>query len=304
VIVGVVDVGSTSTRLLVTDGERDLERRTVVTRLGDGVGEGAPLPASGRAATAATLEEYRRLLDAAGAGPRRLVATSSVRRAADGGAFLAEAAARLGAEPVLLSGTEEGEAAFAGATAALHRRGVTGRMTVVDLGGGSCEFATGVTACEGVFSAEFGAARLTEAWIESDPPRPEELVAVLSVVDAHLDDVVRELPAVAETDVWVGVGGTMTTFAAVEIGLAAYDRDAVHGFALTRAAAEDVYRVLVSEPLADRVHNPGLPRDRAEVIVGGACALVAMMRRLRIDRFVISDADLLDGVAARLLAGG
>ena len=92
----------------------------------------------------------------------------------------------------------------------------------------------------------------------------------------------------------VGIGGTITTIAAVEIGLAEYDRDALHRFVLTRAAAEDVFRTLATERLADRMHNPGLPRDRTDIIVGGCCVLLAVMRRLELKECVVSETDLLD----------
>ena len=149
-----------------------------------------------------------------------------------------------------------------------------------------------------------GSVRFTERYIESDPPRPEELVACLSVAEAHLTDVLRELPDIVETQTFIGVAGTITTVAAVEIGLITYDPDRIHHFELTRAAAEDVYRTLVTEALADRVHNPGLQAERAEVIVGGSAILVAIMRGLSIDRLLISERDILDGVVAGLLETG
>ncbi len=299
--VAAIDVGSTSTRLLVTGPEGDVVRRSVVTRLGDGVGDAGVLDPARVDATLAVLGEYRALCDEAGVGASRAVATSVVRRAADGDRFLDLAAEVLGVRPELIDGREEGDLSFAGATARLRAAGAPGPYTVVDLGGGSCEFAHGTLSCEAVFSAEFGAARLTERWIEHDPPLPEELLACLSVVETHLDDVRREVPGVDSTQAWIGVGGTITTFAAVEIGAPTYERSAVDGFRLSRPAAEDVFRTLVTEPFADRVHNPGLPRDRAHVILGGACAVVAMFRSFGIDELIVSDADLLDGVAARLL---
>ena len=99
----------------------------------------------------------------------------------------------------------------------------------------------------------------------------------------------------------IGVGGTIRVAAAVEIGLPEYDAAAVHGFELTRTAAEDVFRTLVTESLADRVHNPGLPRDRAEVIIGGCCVLVAILRRLAAPSLTVSSAGVLDAIAAELL---
>jgi exopolyphosphatase/guanosine-5'-triphosphate,3'-diphosphate pyrophosphatase len=100
----------------------------------------------------------------------------------------------------------------------------------------------------------------------------------------------------------VGVAGTIVTVAAIELGLAQFDANSLHGFVLTREAAEDVFRTLATEALADRVHNPGLPRERADIIVGGCCVLVALLRRLKINSLVVSTRSLLDGVAHEELA--
>ena len=136
----------------------------------------------------------------------------------------------------------------------------------------------------------------------SDPPAPEELSNAFALVDAHLDDVLRELPSVLEAATLLGTGGTITTVAAVEIGLPAYDRDALHHFELARPAAEDVFRTLATERLADRVHNPGLSRDRADIIVGGCCVLLGVMRRLDRKACIVCETDILDGIAGELAA--
>ena len=135
----------------------------------------------------------------------------------------------------------------------------------------------------------------------TDPPAPEELVACLSITEAHLDDVAREIPQCGQARTFVGLAGTVATAAAVEIGLAEYDRDRIHHFVLTKEAAEDVYRTLVTESRAERVHNPGLEEARADVIVGGMCILVRVMRYFGIDELVVSESDILDGLAASLL---
>ena len=116
----------------------------------------------------------------------------------------------------------------------------------------------------------------------------------------HLDDVARALPAAREAVTFLGMGGTFTTMAAVEIGLDPYDRDQINGFELTRDAAEDVFRTLVTERFADRICNPGLSEARAGTILGGACAVVAIMRFFGLEQIRISDDDLLDGIIAEL----
>jgi exopolyphosphatase / guanosine-5'-triphosphate,3'-diphosphate pyrophosphatase len=152
-----------------------------------------------------------------------------------------------------------------------------------------------------VISVDVGCVRMTEKFLEHDPPQPEELTACISFVDAHLEDVAREVPAAAEARTLVGLAGTITTVAAVEIGLVEYDRDRIHHFRLTRDAAEDVFRTLATEPYDRRIHNPGLEKARADVIVGGCCVLVALFRRFGFDEMIVSEADILDGLALSLL---
>ena len=172
---------------------------------------------------------------------------------------------------------------------------------MVDIGGGSTEFIVGTTEPEGLVSVDVGCVRLTERFLHSDPPKAEELSAAISVTLAHLEDVVRELPAAREARRLVGLAGTVTTVAAVELGLPAYDRERTHHFRLTRAAAEEVFRTLATEARADRIHNPGLEEARADVIVGGCCVLVAVLRFFEADELLVSEADLLDGLARSLL---
>jgi exopolyphosphatase/guanosine-5'-triphosphate,3'-diphosphate pyrophosphatase len=150
-------------------------------------------------------------------------------------------------------------------------------------------------------SLDIGAVRITERFLLTDPPTPEELHAAVSVVNLYLDDLDREHPGWRSHRTLIGVAGTITTVAAVEIGLTAYDRDAVHHFALTPAAAEDVFRTLATESIADRTHNPGLDPARADVNVGGCVVLVAIMRRLGAARCLVSQTDLLHATAASLL---
>jgi len=207
----------------------------------------------------------------------------------------------VGARPELLSGKEEGQLSFLGATADVDKS--TGPFVVVDIGGGSTEFIAGTDEAEGVISVDIGCVRLTEKELHHDPPQPEELSIALSMVDAYLDDVRREVPAVADAQTFIGVAGTITTVAAVEIGLAEYDPEVLHHFRLTREAAEDVFRTLATEPAADRRHNPGLEAARVDVIVGGAAILVAVMRHWGFEEMIVSEADILDGLVRSQLAG-
>ena len=271
-----------------------------ITRLGQGVDRTGRLDAGAIERTVAVLREFRTVMDGHGVGAVRMTATSAARDAANRDAFLAAAEAAIGVRPELLSGEEEGRLSFVGATTGLDRR--LGPFLVVDIGGGSTEFSYGTDTCEATLSLDMGCVRFTEKYLEHDPPRPEELVAALSVAEAFVDDVPQAIPQVGEARTFVGLAGTVTTAAAVEIGLATYDRDRIHHFVLTKAAAEDVFRTLATEPRADRLHNPGLEEARADVIVGGMCVLVTIMRRLGLEECLVSEADILDGLAMSLLA--
>ena len=161
-------------------------------------------------------------------------------------------------------------------------------MILVDVGGGSTEFAVG-SVNDGysvAVPADVGASNLTDAYLHGDPPPADELSAALSIVELHVDDVRRELPGLADalssSGLIVGVGGTVTTIAAVEIGLTEYDRDTVDGFELTKQHGEDVFRTLATESAADRVSQSGPGSDRVDLIVGGACVVVEIMRQLEL----------------------
>src|SRR5439155_6209127 len=181
------------------------------------------------------------------------------------------AADALGAELELLSGEEEARLSFLGATAELTDEPAP--YLVVDIGGGSTEFVLGTSKPEGLVSVDIGCVRVTEQFLHSDPPAPEELSDAVSVVRDHLADVEHAVPGVADAATLVGVAGTVTTIAAIEQGLAEYDRDRIHHFRLSKAAVEDVFRTLATETAAQRAHNPGLEAGRVDVIVGGAIVL-------------------------------
>ena len=153
---------------------------------------------------------------------------------------------------------------------------------------------------EEVRSFDLGCVRLTEKHLEHDPPAPEELSNAIAEATSWFDDLVREVPAVSAARTVVGLAGTISTVASVEIGLAEWDRDVIHHYRLSRDAIEDVFRTLATESLADRLHNPGLEPARADVIVGGCCALVAFVRRLGIEEVLVSESDILDGLIASL----
>jgi exopolyphosphatase / guanosine-5'-triphosphate,3'-diphosphate pyrophosphatase len=304
-----LDLGTNSTRLLVADLADanaplvTLDRRMTITRLGQGVDAHHRLAPEAIERTLAALREYRVAMDGlGGVDAVRATATSAARDAENRADLFEPAAEILGVELELLSGTEEAALSFRGATAELDDR-VPAPYLVVDIGGGSTEFVLGTDAPEGSLSLDIGCVRITEAWLHSDPPSPEELSQAVHVVREHVTDVVLEIPAVKAARTLIGLAGTVTTVAAIELGLAEYDRDKIHHLRLTHPAVEDVFRTLATEPADRRRHNPGLEPGRVDVIVGGVVILVTILRTLGFEELLVSEADILDGLVRSLAAG-
>ena len=289
-----IDCGTNSTRLIIGDGTETFEREMTITGLGRGVDETGRLSDEGIERVRVALERYCEIMDRYELSGVRMTATSAARDASNRDTFFEISEQTVGVAPELISGEEEAELSFIGATAELDP--TDGPFLVFDIGGGSTEFAVGSTRMEGGFSTDMGSVRFTEKYVETDPPLPEELVACLSVAEAHLDDVAREVPMVHGARRVVGLAGTVSTAAAVEIGLMEYDRDQIHHFVLTREAIEDVYRTLVTETREDRRHNPGLEEGRLDTIVGGMCILARIVRYFDADEVLVSESDILDGL--------
>ncbi len=301
-VLAAIDCGTNSTRLLVArgagPGNEPLARINTITRLGRGVDATGTLEPTAIEATVAVLREYRELCDAHGVERLRVTATSAARDAANRDDFFAAAESVLGVRPELLTGDEEARLSFVGATAELDA--ADGPFLVADIGGGSTEFILGTSEIESSTSIDIGCVRFLEQYIEHDPPLPEELHACISVTDAWMEDVSRRMPDLGSAKTFVGLAGTVTSMAAVELGLLEWDRNAIHHFRFEREAIEDVFRTLVTEPIEDRKHNPGLEEARADVIVAGACIFVAIVRWLGVDECLVSESDILDGLVASL----
>lgn len=299
-----VDIGTNSVRLLIGDGVTSDVRLMRITRLGRGVDRTGRLDPEGIDATLAVLREYREVMDGYELAGVRATATSAARDAANRDDFFAPATEILGATPELLSGEDEARLSFLGATADLDP--ADGPFLVVDIGGGSTEFAVGrsapgpdgrlAIAFDGGVSIDVGCVRMTERYLHGDPPDAAELSSCLSVLELYWDDVRVALPQAFEAARFVGLAGTVVNVAAVEMGLAAYDREKLHHFVLTKDAVEDVFRTLATENVEDRKANPGLEAARADVIVGGLCILVSIMRNFGFDECLVSESDILDGL--------
>jgi exopolyphosphatase/guanosine-5'-triphosphate,3'-diphosphate pyrophosphatase len=297
-----IDCGTNSTRLLVSRGGggawEALDRQNTITRLGQGVDATGRLDPSAIERTIDALRRYQTSLERHGVDALRITATSAARDASNADELFDAAEAVVGVRPELLSGTEEGELTFRGATGELDRADAP--FLVVDIGGGSTELIVGTDHAEAVRSLDMGCVRLTEKHLHADPPAPEELSNAIAEASDLFDEALREVDAFRTARTLVGVAGTISTVAAIEVGLVEWDRDVIHHFQLSRAAAEDVFRTLATESLADRLHNPGLEPARADVIVGGCCVLVALLRLLDAPGLLVSEADILDGLVLSL----
>jgi exopolyphosphatase/guanosine-5'-triphosphate,3'-diphosphate pyrophosphatase len=303
---GAIDIGTNSVRLLVADVDGagaaarvvTVERQMCITRLGQGVDGARRLHPDAVSRTLAVLDQYGATARALGVEALRATATSAARDAANRDDLFDPAEAALGVRPELLPGTEEARLSFLGATAGLGADAAP--FLVVDIGGGSTEFVLGTDAPRALCSVDMGCVRITEQFLHSDPPAPEELSAAVSVVRDHLTDVERAIPDLREARTLVGLAGTVSTVAAVEQGLAGYDRDRIHHFRLTHAAIEDVFRTLATEAADDRRHNPGLEPERVDVIVGGVIVLAGVMRAFEFPDLLVSEEDILDGLVRDL----
>jgi len=293
--VAAIDIGTNSTNLLIADAQgNDIVREVHVTGLGRGVVRNNMLNEDAIARTVACLQHYATLIKQHEVGAVRVTATEACRRATNAAVFLDQAEAVLGTRPLIIAGTEEGRLAYSGALSHLPtHEGIT---LVVDIGGGSTEIMIGEKSLQHTVSFPVGTVVLTESHLLHDPPRPEELTNAIGLVTDFMDDLIRDHPEVLSATRVVGVAGSIVTIAAVEIGLHEFDATALHGARMTRENVEEVFRTLATETIADRKFNPGLPADRADVIVGGCCVLVGVMRKLRIPEIMVSVNNLLDGL--------
>ena len=299
--VAAIDMGTNSTRVLVADVVDGvlvtIDRRMRITRLGQGVDATKQLHPDAIERVVDALREFRVVADQHGVQRIRAVTTSAARDAANGVELLDACEAVLGVRPEIISGAEEGSLSFRGATIGLD---APGPYLIVDIGGGSTEFVAGTTDVEGVVSINIGCVRLTEQFLHTDPPAPEELSQIVSVIRDYLADVDRDVPGASKAVTLVGLAGTVSTIASVDQGLGVYQRDKIHHYRVTRAAAEEVFRTLATENIADRAHNPGLEPGRVDVIVGGVAVAVCVMRHWGFDEMLVSESDILDGICLEL----
>jgi exopolyphosphatase/guanosine-5'-triphosphate,3'-diphosphate pyrophosphatase len=299
-----VDLGTNTVRLLVVEAAggqwRTLHQTQRVTRLGEGqAGTGRLLPEPMRR-TAAAVTEFAQAARCLGATRVRIVATSAVREAANRAEFVAALEAQAGLPVEVVSGEEEARLALQGVTSGLPDLGEN--FVLFDIGGGSTEFvrARAGRAASAV-SLRLGVVPLAETWSEPGPVRWDRFAEMRAVIERQLAAEVP--PAIVATGAGelVGTAGTVTTLAALDLGLAAYDADRVNGHRLTLAAVERQLARLGALPVADRGRLPCLEPGRADLIIPGIVICLAVLARFGREQFVVSDRGLREGLLCELL---
>lgn len=302
--IGVVDIGSNSTRLLIADVQdgaiEELDRRSQVTRLGQGVDAAGRLADDAIGRVLDTLAAYRDAMDAAAvpAAARVAVLTSAVRDAANGPDFTARVTHDYGLDARTLDGDTEARTSFRGAT---HGRDPADRtpLLVLDIGGGSTELIVGEAGGEAPtfhVSLQVGVVRQTERHLHRDPPPPQQLRTLADDVRAAIEAAVPDEVRVSAADA-VGVAGTATSLAAIDQRLEPYDPRRVHGYVLELGEIELLLARLAQMDLAERRQVPGLHPDRAPTIVAGAAILLEVLQAFGLGRVEVSEHDILHGVA-------
>lgn len=293
-----IDIGSNSANLLISDADgKTTERIITSTRLGEALHSHGVLSDEAMQRTVDVVIGYAEKIRALGITNIHIVGTAACRRASNTQMFATMILSATGVPLEILNEKDEATLTFTGAIVGLPE--VLGPTVVIDIGGGSTEYTAGVIEADQSASIPFGALTSTASHILSDPPRPEDLTNLIGAVSDELEEISRDIPSLLTPARVIGVAGTIVTIAMVELGLPSFDDAIVHGFTLTRDAAEDVFRTMATESLAQRKSNPGLSSERADIIVAGCCILVGTMRRLRLNEITVSTRGLLDGVIHR-----
>lgn len=299
----------------MTDGSgAELLRLMRVTRLGEGVAATGRLAPGAIARTLQTLSSYRAEMDRLGVERFRAVATAAARDADDTGAFLERASEVLRGPLEVLPAEEEGRLAFLGATAELRSGPVTiewgsadaqAPCTVLDVGGGSTELVVGHPGEPplGMVSLATGCVRITEGYLRSDPPTAAQMAAAADEVAGLMEEAFNRLPVLSGIGRVVGVAGTVSALAMLAAGLGSYDRSLVHHRWLALGAVRTWRDRLARLPAAERSRAHHLEPGRADVVVGGAIVVVGALEALGSDGLLVSESDILDGVATSLAGG-
>ncbi len=296
--VAVVDIGTNSTRLLIADvegtGVYEVERRTTVTNMGRGVDHTRTICSEAVNDVCEVIADYKSRYEEMGAGRVMAIATSAVRDAVNGEAFIAELRERFDLDARMLTGEEEAHLTYHGATA---HRPTADPTLVFDIGGGSTELIVGTGREVGFHaSLQAGTIRQSERHLISDPPDPHELEDLAADIRNMIDRAIAAQPDGVPTRA-IAVAGTPTSLAAIDQGLEPYDPGRVHGYHLGMQRIQRMLSRLSSLPLAERLRVPGLHPGRAPTIVAGTVILVQVMRAFGLQEVEVSELDILHGSA-------
>ena len=295
--IAAIDCGTNSIKLLIGDLPAISVRESRMVRLGQGVDATGSLAEEALTRTFAAVDEYAALIRAHGVDRVRFCATSATRDARNAEVFTSGVRERLGVTPEVLSGDEEAALVFAGATRALRGR-LEPPVLVVDIGGGSTELVLGADGPEVGASTDIGAVRLHERHLHDDPPTRDQVAACLADIDHHLDGGPVPLP---DARTVVGTSGTVKTLAAALLDLPFYDRDAIDGVVLGTAETLDYVERLLAMTVAERRAIPSMHPGRADVIGAGALIWSRVLAGAGVDRYLVSEADILYGIAWSLV---
>jgi exopolyphosphatase/guanosine-5'-triphosphate,3'-diphosphate pyrophosphatase len=305
--VAAIDCGTNSIRLLIAEAEVDgglveLDRRTEIVRLGQGVDATGEFHPDALERTFAAIDAYAALIRDAGVPSSRIrfVATSASRDARNREVFFAGIRDRLGVTPEVITGDTEAQLSFAGALSRVQPPAEP--VLVMDIGGGSTELIVGNAAgvVQSAVSLDIGSVRLTERFLRTNPPAPEAVAEAAAYVDGLLDGTDVDFPAIGT---WIGVAGTATTLAGVHLQLERYDRERVHGAVLPVAALHALFDRLASSTVAQIRALPSMHPGRADVVTAGTLIAVRIADRLSVSGLLVSESDILDGTALELLHG-
>ncbi|MBP2582592.1 exopolyphosphatase/guanosine-5'-triphosphate,3'-diphosphate pyrophosphatase [Streptomyces sp. PvR006] len=294
-----IDCGTNSIRLLVADVHPEtgdlieLDRRMTIVRLGQGVDKTGRLAPEALERTFAACRAYAEVIKDLGAEKLRFVATSASRDAENRADFVNGVVEILGVEPEVITGDQEAAFSFTGATGELHG---DDRRLVVDIGGGSTEFVVGNRHVEAARSVDIGCVRLTERHVRHDPPTAEEADAIRADVRAALDLAAGTVP-IDTAETLVGLAGSVTTVAAIALGLPEYDSEKIHHARISAAQVAEVTDRLLASTHAERAAIPVIHPGRVDVIIAGAIVLREIVERVGAHEVVVSEHDILDGIA-------
>ncbi len=294
--VAAIDCGTNSIRLLVADLPADggplvdVTRQLEIVRLGQGVDRTGVLAPEALDRTRVALARYAADIERFGAARVRMVATSATRDARNADEFRAMVTGILGQPPEVVSGEEEAALSFAGAVRGLP----PARYLVVDIGGGSTEFVVGSSTVDSAVSVDIGCVRMTERYLRDDPPTPEQVEAARSYVGTVVD---KALATVGTGPNVVGLAGTVTTVAAIALGLPGYQPERIDRSRLSTVDCERITGELLRMTRAQRLALPVMHPGRADVIGGGALILTEILRRTGAGGCLVSEHDILDGIA-------